>query len=193
MGRGDVQHLGILQGGRDHTPVIHLCGHAADTAYGINFPYFAVTRLFHRIGLVPAQKLDQQIIKEVRSRAHQNMFRVHAHTPEGRQMVGNGLAQLPDTPVGQGQQQLFSQVQHHLSLQARPHREGKPLRTASGEVDILRGRCLLPGLDRGRGLAQSIHSFHEIANLFHRADIAFRQKLLVSSLHGDLAHLQIGA
>ena len=70
---------GVLQrSGNDPLPV-HPGGNAAHAAGGVDQADLVIARFLHGIDLVPAQKLDQQIIQEIRPRAHQNILRAHLH------------------------------------------------------------------------------------------------------------------
>ena len=166
-----MEYLSIHQCVGKHTFAVHGGADAADTACGIDLADLAVARLLHGISFIPSQQLDQQIVQEVRSGAHQNILRIHLKPPEAGQMVGDRLPQFPNALIGHGQQQLFPVVQHHLPLQLRPHREGKTDGTAAGEIQQrrrLRGGdrdgCLLPG--------QALQILHKVANLFPGGDVA---------------------
>ena len=160
-----MQHVGAAEALREDAPVVH---GGADSFYapgGIDFPDFPVAWLLHGIDFLPPQELNQKIVQKVRSRADQDVLRIHPHAPKGRQMSGNGLPQLRDAPVGQGCEKRFPKVQHHLPLQARPDGEGKLLRAVGGQVEQT-GRVLLRAAHRGGGhRGAALHRLHEIAHL----------------------------
>ena len=192
VGGGNVEHRCVFQRIRPDTLHIHGGADAGNTAGGIDFSDFSVTRLFHRVDPIPAEKLDQQIVKKVSTGADEDVFRIHMHTPEGGQMIGDGLPQLRNAPVGNGQQQFFTVIQHHFPLEFAPNREGEPDGAVAGKVqqgNILR---IVSGSGRGnlcRG--DSVHGFHEVADFFPGADVPFCQQLIVGGFHGDFADFQI--
>ena len=61
--------MGSLQSIRADTPVIHGSRNAVYTTGSIDFADFTVARFLNRINFISAQKLEQQIVKEVGSRA----------------------------------------------------------------------------------------------------------------------------
>ena len=106
-------------------------------------------------------------------------------------MPGDGLPELGDALVGQGEQQGLSIVQHDLPLQLAPDGKGELLRAAFGEVnERLRFLCLRGRRGRFRR-GRTVQGLHKIAHLFLGAQIALGQKLIVGRLHGDFADLQI--
>ena len=192
VGRRTVKHIRRFQAVRNHTLVIHGGADTDHAAGGVDLPDFAVTRLLHCIDFVPAQQLDQQIIQKVRSGADEDIFRIHMHTPEGCQMVRNGLPKFRDALIGQRCKKLFSVVQHDLPLEPGPDGEGEMLRTGAGQIQhrfffrrFFRSRHWLPA-------EGAFHRLHEVAHLFPGTDIAFRQKLVVGRFHGDFADFQMG-
>ena len=111
-----MQHVGAAETLREDAPVVHGGADGFHAPGGIDFPDFPVARLLHGIDFLPPQELNQKIVQKVRSRADQDVLRIHPHSPEGRQMPGNGLPQLRDAPVGQGREKRFPKVQHDLPL-----------------------------------------------------------------------------
>ena len=107
-------------------------------------------------------------------------------------MVRYGQPQLRDALIGQGCQELFAVIQHDLPLKPGPDREGEMLRAVGGQVQqiFLLGLVRFWGLD-SLGLGMVEDSLHKIAHLLLGTDVAFRQKLVVGSLHGDFADFQI--
>ena len=160
-----MQHVGAAEALREDAPVVHGGADGLNAPGGVNFPDFSISRLLHGVDLLPPQQLNQKIVQKVRSRADQDVLRIHPHSPEGRQMSGNGLPQLRDAPVGQGREKRFSKVQHDLPLQARPDGEGKLLRAVGGQVEKA-GCVLLRAAHRGGGhRGAALHRLHEIAHL----------------------------
>ena len=104
MGGRNVQHVRFFEGFHRYALCVQPGAESGDTAGGVDLADFAVARLLHGVALVPAQKLDQKIVKKVRARADKDVLRVYLHPPKVRQMGGNGLPQFRDAPVGQGQQ-----------------------------------------------------------------------------------------
>ena len=107
-------------------------------------------------------------------------------------MIGNGLPQFGDAPVGNGQQQFFTVIQHHFPLEFAPNREGKPDGTAAGKIQHRSSGKFVSGngcshLDR----SVPLNGLHKIAYLLPGADVALGQQLVVGGLHGDLADLQV--
>ena len=181
---GDVQHPGVPQGIGAHSEFVHRGGEAGDSAGGVDAADFPVARVLHSVNPVPAQQLDQQIIKEVRPRADEDVLRIHGHPPEGGQVLRDSRAQLRHPFVGQGQQKLFAVVQDHLPLEAAPHREGEALHLSR------RGRGGGGSLG-GRSRREPAVFLHEVAHLFPGADVALAEQLLIGRLHGDDADLQM--
>ena len=82
-------------------------------------------------------------------------------------------------------------VQHHLTLEPGPDREGEPSRTAAGEVHQCVGLRHRRGGDHRGRFGPGLDRFHEIAHFLPGHDEALGQKLAVSRFHGDLAHLKV--
>ena len=182
----------MYQAVRANALAVHGRADAPDTAGGVDLADFAVARFLHGIGFVPAQKLDQQVIQEVRSRADEDVFRVNMHPTEGGQVTRNGLAQLRDSLVGQGQQQFFAVIQHDLPLEAGPDGKGELLGAVGSEIQQeFPFGFRFPGFRSGLGPGVAFHRFHKIAYLFLGADIALGQELVIGGFHGDLADFQI--
>ena len=74
-------------------------------------------RFFHSINQIPSQKLNEQIIQEVRSCTDEDMVGRNTHAPKRTQMLCNGLPQTGMTLIGQRAQQFLTQIQHHAALQ----------------------------------------------------------------------------
>ena len=160
-----MQHVGAAETLRENAPVVHGGADGLNAPGGVNFPDFPVPRLLHGVDLLPPQQLDQKIVQKVRSRADQDVLRIHPHSPKGRQMSGNGLPQLRDAPVGQGCEKRFPKVQHHFPLQARPNGEGKLLRAVGGQVEKAWRVLLRPPCRGGGHRGAVLHRLHEIAHL----------------------------
>ena len=88
-----MQHMGIPQTFRHHARAIHDGADAPDTAGSIDPADLFIARLLHRVDLIPAQQLDQKIVKKVRTGTHHDALRVYPHPPKIRQMLGNGSSQ----------------------------------------------------------------------------------------------------
>ena len=67
MTGGAVENLGVAQAVRADTKCIHGNADAFHAAGGVDLTDFPVARIFHGIALVPAQKLDEQIVKKIRA------------------------------------------------------------------------------------------------------------------------------
>ena len=156
----------------NHALRIHGSADTADPAGGVDPADFAVARLLHGVDFLPAQKLHEKVIQKVRSRADEDVFRLHPHPPKIRQVIRNGLPQLSYPPVGQRQQQGLPVVQHDLPLQFHPHGEGKLLRAVGGQVKnpllFLGGGEVFAFPFRGR---RTLHRLHKVAHLFLGAQI----------------------
>ena len=94
--------------------------------------------------------------------------------------------------MGQGLQQLLAVVQHHLPLELHPDGEGEMAGAGAGQVQH-RFFFRRPGLQRQDPGSRTLHRLHKVAHLFPGGDIALRQQLAVSRLHGDLADFQMGS
>ena len=160
-----MQHVGAAETLRDNAPVVHRGADGLNAPGGIDFPDFPVARLLHGIDFLPPQELNQKIVQKVRSRADQDVLRIHPHSPEGRQMSGNGLPQLRDAPVGQGREKRLAEVQHDLPLQARPDGKGELLRAVGGQVKKIMGVFLRMPRRGGGHRGAALHRLHEIAHL----------------------------
>ena len=160
-----MQHVGAAETLRENAPVVHGGADGLNAPGGVDLPDFPVSRLLHGVDLLPPQQLDQKIVQKVRSRADQDVLRIHPHSPEGRQMSGNGLPQLRDAPVGQGREKRLAEVQHDLPLQARPDGKGELLRAVGGQVK--KAGCVLFRVQRRGGghRVAALHRLHEIAHL----------------------------
>ena len=187
-----MQHLRVLKPVQPDAFVIHGDADAGHTAGGIDPVDLSVPRILHRVSFVPTQQLDQQIVEKVGAGADENVVGIHIHGPEGVKMIRDGLPQGGDALIMQGQQQLFTVIQHHFPLQLAPDGEGKFLRAAAGQVQHRRSGLLLRCGGKGRGVDRGLGDIlHEIADFFRGADITFRKQLVVSRFHGNFADLQI--
>ena len=186
-----MQHLSVRQR-LGHDPLgIHGGADAPNAPRPVNPADFFVARLLNGKYFVSAQQLNQKVIQKVRARSHQDVLRVDFHPPKSGQVGGDGLTQLQDALVGQGQQQLPPIIQNHFPLKLAPHRKGEMPGAVGGEIQY---GCFLRhgfGGHRRKCRGQLLHFFHKKAHLLPGANVALGQKLGVGSFHRDFPNLQM--
>ena len=84
-----------------------------------------VSGLLYGIALVPAQKLDQQIIQQLRACANDDLLRVHLHGTKLPEIPGDGHTQLRCAVIGGGTQQLLILLQNGLAHEPGPNGKGE--------------------------------------------------------------------
>ena len=82
-----------VQGCYRHTLLVNRQGNTASAIVPINAPQLLIPRIFHTVNLVPANKLNQQLIKVFSTGANNNLLWGNVHTSKMAQMIGYGLSQ----------------------------------------------------------------------------------------------------
>ena len=190
-----MQHLGLPQPVDPDSIPIQRHRQAGHPGSLVDLPDLPIARILHPVTLVPAQKLNQQIIQKVRARSHQNLIRRDGHGAESIQIIRNGLAEHIGASRRHRPQKLRSVVQKHLPLKLGPDGKGKGLRR-----QVVGRKIRLP--DRPWGLRQLqsppvgrslplLHRFHKVTHLLLGADVSLRHQLGVGRFHRDLADFQM--
>ena len=162
----------------------------------INSGNLAVAGILHSVALVPAQKLDQQMIQQLRPGAHNDLLRIHLHPPKLLQISRNGPPQLRGPVVRRRPQQLLVLLQEGLAHKPGPNGEGE-VRRIHGPGGEIQKPSLLPFpscLRRPRrlpALRRALHLRHKVAAALPCVDIPLRLQLLVGVFHRNGAHLQV--
>ena len=94
VGGRNMQHIGVSQFFRYHTLAVHRNAFPVHAAGSIDLSDLFISRFFHTVAYISAQKLDQQIVKKVRACADEDIVLRHFHSPKGRQVTDNGTAQF---------------------------------------------------------------------------------------------------
>ena len=142
-----------------------------------------------------AEHLQQAAVKIFRTGADDYLRWVNLHSAVVCQVGGNSLAQLVDTFVGNGFEQLFVVYGKCFAHQACPGRQRKVLQADAVGLEVgkvfalrcLRQHCCCSLTTH----AVAADVFYEVALLFARGDVAFYRQLGVGVGNGDDANAQM--
>ena len=144
MGRADMNNITAysVQGCYRHTLLVNRQGNTASTVIPINAPQLLIPRILHAINLVPANKLNQQLIKIFCTGTNNNLLWRNIHTSEMAQMIGYGLSQRCHTCCRRLSEKKLLFFANGMSEQTTPDTKGKIFRQQAvrGQIHSMRGR-----------------------------------------------------